>query len=57
MRKREIHGYTSTENMVFACLTEKGDCLRDLGWLDDAAKAYEDGLLIFEKINDKRGVS
>lgn len=30
--------------MASACVTERGDCLMDLGRLDDAAAAYEEGI-------------
>jgi predicted negative regulator of RcsB-dependent stress response len=30
------------KGMASACITEQGDCLRDLGRLDEAAAAYEE---------------
>jgi tetratricopeptide (TPR) repeat protein len=32
------------ERMVSVCFTEQGDCLRDLGRLDEAAAAYEEAI-------------
>jgi tetratricopeptide (TPR) repeat protein len=42
-------GDTSAAGMASASLTEKGDCLRDLGRLEEAAAAYEEGIEIDEK--------
>lgn len=34
----------AAERMVSACITEQGDCLYELGHLDKAAAAYEEGI-------------
>jgi len=38
--------------LASACLTERGDCLRNLGRLDQAAAAYEESIRRGEKITD-----
>ena len=43
--------------MASACLTERGDCLRDLGRLDEAAIAYEENIQRAEKLGDERQVA
>src|SRR3954466_13575702 len=43
--------------MASACLMERGDCLLDLGRLDDAAAAYEEGIRRDEKQGNTRGVA
>ena len=50
-------GSTSAEGMASAAITEKGDCLVDLGRLDEAATAYEDSIKRFEKLDNKRSVA
>ena len=40
-----------------ACLTERGDCLRALGRLDQAAAAYEESIRRAEKLEDDRQVA
>jgi tetratricopeptide (TPR) repeat protein len=42
-------GDTSAAGMASASLTEKGDCLRHLGRLEEAAAAYEEGIERDEK--------
>jgi tetratricopeptide (TPR) repeat protein len=39
------------EGMASACITEQGNCLRNLGRLDEAAAAYEEGI----SRNEERG--
>jgi tetratricopeptide (TPR) repeat protein len=43
--------------MASASLTEKGDCLRDLGRYEEAAAAYEQGIRISENLGDLRGTA
>jgi tetratricopeptide (TPR) repeat protein len=43
--------------MASACLTGRGDCLSNLGRLDDAAAAYEERIRRGEKLGDERGVA
>jgi len=45
------------ERMESACLTEQGDCLRDLGRYDAAAAAYEESIRRGEQQGDLRGVA
>jgi tetratricopeptide (TPR) repeat protein len=50
-------GNTSAARMASASLTEKGDCLLDLGRLEEAAAAYEEGIESAEKLKDERGAA
>jgi tetratricopeptide (TPR) repeat protein len=43
--------------MASTCLTEQGDCLRDLGRYDAAAAAYEESIRRGEQQGDLRGVA
>jgi tetratricopeptide (TPR) repeat protein len=43
--------------MASTSLTEKGDCLRNLGRLDESAAAYEEGIKTSESLNDTRGTA
>jgi tetratricopeptide (TPR) repeat protein len=43
--------------MASVCFTEQGDCLLDLGRLDEAAAAYEEGIRRAEERDDDRGVA
>ena len=45
------------ERMASVCLTEAGDCLRDLGRLDAAAQAYEQTIHRAELRSDERAVA
>ena len=45
------------ERMVSVCFSEQGDCLHNLGRLDEAAAAYEEGIRRDEKRGDKRDVA
>jgi len=45
------------EGMASVCLTKRGDCLRDLGRLDEASAAYEEAIRRKETLGDKRGVA
>ncbi len=47
----------AAEGMASACVTERGDCLRDLGRLDEAAAAYEEGIRRDDKRGDDRSVA
>ena len=47
----------AAEGMASVCLTEQGDCLRDLGRLDEAAAAYEEGIRRDEQRGDDREVA
>jgi hypothetical protein len=44
-------------SMVAVTLGEQGDCLRDLGQLDDAAAVYEEGIRRSKKLHNVRGVA
>jgi tetratricopeptide (TPR) repeat protein len=50
-------GDKSAKKMVSECLGEKANCLTDSGRLDDAVKAYEEGLHISERLDDKRAIA
>ena len=50
-------GNTSARRMVSAALTESGDCLRDLGRLDEAAAAYEEAIRRDEELGGQRDVA
>ncbi len=43
--------------MASVCLAERGDCLRNLGRLDEAATAYEENIRRAEKLEDDRQVA
>ncbi len=43
--------------MASVCFTEQGDCLRDLGRLDEAAAAYEEAIRRAEQLGDDRDVA
>ena len=43
--------------MASACFTEQGDCLRNLGRLDEAAGAYEESIHRAEQLSDPRQVA
>ncbi len=43
--------------MAALCITERGDCLSDLGRLDEAAAAYNEGIRSAEERGDRRGVA
>ncbi len=45
------------EQMAAKCLSEQGDCLLDLGRLDEAAAAYEEGIHLSERLGDDRAVA
>ncbi len=45
------------ERMASVCLAEQGDCLRDLGRLDEAAAAYEEDIRRAEQLDDDREVA
>ncbi|HEX3551724.1 MAG TPA: CHAT domain-containing protein [Thermoanaerobaculia bacterium] len=48
-------GDTSAQRMAAVAITEIGDCLSDLGRLDEAAKAYEERIRRAETMDDVRG--
>lgn len=50
-------GDISAERMASAAMSESGDCLTDLGRLDEAAAAYQGAIERFEKLNDMRWVA
>jgi len=50
-------GDRDAESMASACLTEKADCLRDLGRLEEAATAYEEGTEMSRKLGNIRSVA
>ncbi len=43
--------------MASVSLTDQGDCLRELGRLDEAVVVYEEGIKRSEKLEDSRGVA
>jgi tetratricopeptide (TPR) repeat protein len=45
------------ETMVSRCFSDRGDCLRALGRLDEAAAAYEESIRRAEKLGNDRGVA
>ncbi len=47
----------AAEGMASACLVEQGDCLRNLGRLDEAAAAYEECIRRSEQGGDAREVA
>ncbi len=50
-------GNTSAAGMASTVMTESGDCLADLGRLNEAAAAYEESIRRSEALDDKRGVA
>ncbi len=50
-------GNQDAARMASVCLTDTGDCLRDLGRLEAAAQAYEERIARGEKLDDQRGVA
>jgi len=47
----------AAEGMASACITERGDCLRGLGRLDEAASAYEEAIRLDEQRGAERDVA
>jgi tetratricopeptide (TPR) repeat protein len=45
------------ERMLPVCITEQGDCLRDLGRLDEAAATHEEGIRRAEQLDDARQIA
>ena len=43
--------------MVPVAITEHGDCLKDLGRLDEAASAYEEAIQLAEHLDDRRHIA
>jgi tetratricopeptide (TPR) repeat protein len=50
-------GNTNASRMALAAITDCGDCLRDLGRLDEAAVAYEDAIQRAELHDDRRSIA
>ncbi len=50
-------GNKNAERMVAVTITEVGDCLRDLGRLDEAAQAYEERIKRARSMDDLRGIA
>ena len=50
-------GDTDAARMASAALTERGDCLCNLGRFDEAAAAYEAGIEISQDLDDSRGMA
>jgi tetratricopeptide (TPR) repeat protein len=48
---------TAAEGMASKCLTEQGDCLRDLGQYDTAAAAYEEAIRRNEQLGNQRSLA
>jgi len=53
-QKRDDAGDRGAAGMAMKSLTETGDCLRDLGRLDEAAAAYEASIQLAEDLKDRR---
>jgi tetratricopeptide (TPR) repeat protein len=47
----------AAERMASVCISRQGDCLRDLGRLDDAAAAYEENIRRAEELDDTRQIA
>jgi tetratricopeptide (TPR) repeat protein len=47
----------AAERMVATTITDKGDCLADLGRWDEAVAAYEEAIIRAEKLDDKRKIA
>lgn len=60
-RQRLLHlserGNSNAELVASSCLTEMGDCYRNLGRYDTAAEQYQMGIEIAEKLGDLRQVA
>jgi len=54
-RKLAEGGNRSAAGMAMTCLTETGDCLQDLGRLDEAAQVYKASSQEAEELGDLRG--
>ncbi len=50
-------GTVTAARMASASITEAGNCLQDLGRLDDAARAYEEAIRLGEQRGDVRDVA
>jgi tetratricopeptide (TPR) repeat protein len=50
-------GNTSASRMAAVVITARGDCLTDLGRLDEAVAAYEDAIQRAEQRDDRRSVA
>lgn len=50
-------GDTDAARMASAAIAESGDCLRDLGRLEEAAEGYEEAIERFKNVNDTRSVA
>ncbi|MCP4647184.1 MAG: hypothetical protein GY852_05515, partial [bacterium] len=50
-------GNTSAARMASACFTEQGSCLFDLGRLNEAAEAYEEGIKLGEERDAVRDIA
>jgi tetratricopeptide (TPR) repeat protein len=50
-------GNKNAQRMASACLTDQGNCLLNLGRLDEAAAAYEKSIALAEKQGDLRGAA
>jgi len=54
-RKLADAGNVDAAGMARKSLTGTGDCLTDLGRLDEAARAYEASIAVAEELDDRRG--
>ena len=50
-------GNSTARSMVPVAIAEYGDCLKDLGRLDEAASAYEEVIQLAEHLGDKRHIA
>ena len=55
--RREGAPGKAAERMASVCFAEQGDCLLDLGRLDEAAAAYEESIRRAEQLGDDRSVA
>jgi tetratricopeptide (TPR) repeat protein len=50
-------GHSMSRSMVPIAIAEYGDCLKDLGRLDEAASVYEEVIQLAEHLGDKRHIA
>jgi tetratricopeptide (TPR) repeat protein len=53
----KVRANEAAERMASVCITEQGNCLRDLGRLNEAATAYKEGIRRAEKLGAGRDVA
>ena len=55
--ERDRHSRGTAERMAFLCFRQRGDCLLDLGRLDEAAAAYTESIHRAEQHGDERSAA